>query len=227
MRTLLALVALWLVACSHDRVVPPPVPAPIEIAARTLPIPPPPSFHGVVTSRTSQMVTATAAGVIKELRVAKGDIVAAGQVLAILDDPALRATAAKMPKRSKARAAIEKRLASMKIIAPSGGIVSAIEIAAGAATKRGASVLRLSSTKRLQLRFALPHDQQGRIAKGTKVRAMIAGRATPIDAVVRSVGPTTEAPIRIAIVDAELSGVRDTTGLFGTLADVTVAPETR
>jgi multidrug efflux pump subunit AcrA (membrane-fusion protein) len=213
------LVTLLLVACSADKVAPPMVPAPIELAANPRPAPSPPSFHGVVTSRVSQMVTATDAGVIKELRVGPGDIVEAGQVLAILDDPAQRAMLAKMPKRSKARIAIEKRLANMKIVAPVGGIVSSIQTTRGASATPGMPILRVSSTKRLQLRFALPQDAH--IANGTKVTATIAGRAKPIAAVVRSVTPTTDASLHLAIVDADIS-TRDIAGLHGALADVTV-----
>ena len=221
MKSLLLLVVIT--ACSQDRVAPPMVPAPIEIAANPRPAPSPPTFHGVVTSRSSQMVTASGDGVIEELRVAPGDIVEAGQVIAIVDDPAQRAILAKLPKRSKARMVIEKRLAAMTIVAPTGGIVSAIRTSPGARTKRGMPIVRLSSTKKLQLRFALPADQRVAIATGTKVTATIAGRTKPIEAVVRTV-ETTDEPRQLAIVDADLSlGGRDIVGLHGALADVTLA----
>ncbi len=210
-------------ACSQEKMAPPMVPAPIEIAANPRPAPSPPTFHGVVTSRSSQVVTATGDGVIKELRVAPGDMVDAGQVIAILDDPAERAMAAKLPKRSKARTAIERRLAAMTIVAPVGGIVSAIQTSPGATTKRGMPIMRVSSTKQLQLRFALPVDQRTAIAKGTKVSAIIAGRAKPIEAVVRSVAAP-DVPMQLSIVDADLAlGARDITGLHGALADVTLS----
>lgn len=222
MRTLI-LCVFALAACSPERIAPPQVPAPIEIAERPRPAPPPPSYQGVVTSRSSQMVTAPGENVIKELRVAPGDVVEAGHVIAILDDPALRASAQKLPKRSKARLQIEQRLAAMKLLAPVGGVVSSIQITKGATTKKGMSLLRISSTKRLQLRFALPQDAT--IAKGTKVKAIVPGRAKPLEAIVRSIGPATEAPLRISIVDADLSGAnaRDLAGLHGALADVTLA----
>jgi multidrug efflux pump subunit AcrA (membrane-fusion protein) len=217
-----AFVLLALVACAPDKIAPPQVPVPIEIAARALPAPTSPMFHGVVASRSVQPVIASADTVITKLRVANGDRVEAGQVLATLDDPALREKLATLPKRHRgARVAIEKKLANMKLVAPTAGVVSAIAITEGT-VKRGDELMRISSTKRLQLRFALPDDQRALVAKGTKVTATIAGRATPIDAIVRSVGPTSEAPLHIAIVDAELS-TRDIAGLHGALAEIQLA----
>jgi multidrug efflux pump subunit AcrA (membrane-fusion protein) len=214
-------VLLALVACAPDKIAPPQVPVPIEIAARALPAPASPMFHGVVASRSVQPVIASADTVITKLRVANGDRVEAGQVLATLDDPALREKLATLPKRSKARVAIEKKLANLKLVAPAAGVVSAIAITEGT-VKRGDELMRISSTKRLQLRFALPDEQRALVAKGTKVTARIAGRTKPIDAVVRSIGTTSDAPLHIAIVDAELS-TRDVAGLHGALAEIQLA----
>ena len=216
----LLVVSMALAACAPDPVAPPPVAAPIEIAARPRPPAPPPAFHGVITSRKSQIVIASDAVVVKELRVAAGDTVRTGQVLAVLDDPTLRASLAKLPKRSKARTAIEKRLANLTLLAPSAGIVASLQIAAGASTRRGDKLLRIANTKRLQLRFALPQEQYALIGKGTKVRATIAGRAQPIDAIVRSIAPQTDGPLPFSIVDADLVTARDAAGLHGAIAAV-------
>jgi multidrug efflux pump subunit AcrA (membrane-fusion protein) len=206
--------------CAHETAPPPPIIAPVEIAARPRPSLTPLSFQGVVMSRATRIVSANENGTIKELRVSAGDVVEAGQVIALLDDKALRAELANLPKRAKAaRTKLEKRLAQLQIVAPIGGVVSHLRIAAGERAIPGEPLARVSSAKRLQLRFALPADQT--ITKGTKVTAMIGNQ--PIPAIVRSVSPPLDAPLAFAIVDADIAiAPDDAARLLGALADISL-----
>ncbi|BDG60227.1 efflux RND transporter periplasmic adaptor subunit [Caldinitratiruptor microaerophilus] len=108
------------------------------------------SFSGQTVWGQEQVVTARAAGVVREVLVSEGRRVTAGQVVMRLENPTLpqevRAEQIAVEQARETLAQREQNLAKLKIVAPIDGVVTARDVAVGDTVGTGQNGARVLAT---------------------------------------------------------------------------------
>jgi RND family efflux transporter MFP subunit len=99
---------------------------------------------------------------------------------------------------------LRRQRAETEIRSPVAGTVSMRYIDPGTVVAPGTQIVRLVTSDALWVRFAVPADQAGDLARGKRVQARVAGLEAPIPAVVRQVAPELDPASQMILVEAEL-----------------------
>ncbi len=98
--------------------------------------------------------------------------------------------------------ALEQRKRSLTLRAPFAGRVTSCTANLGEFVAANRPLVRLASTSKLWVRFAVPVDASSQITPGRIVRVQVAGSSTPIRAEIRQVSPEVDSVSGMIIAEA-------------------------
>jgi RND family efflux transporter MFP subunit len=123
----------------------------------------------------------------------------------------------------------EQHLARSTLLAPIDGVVSMIRVKEGEVARPGTPVATVFDPRDLWVRFAVDNEYRAQVNVGTRVRAIVQGSGTVVDAVVRNVSTDLEPPLQFIVADADVddSNIDKATVGVGVVGSVRLLPGER
>lgn len=100
---------------------------------------------------------------------------------------------------------LERQLEETDLAAPFSGQIALVYREGGAVASPGKPVVRLISTDRSFVRFAVPPSEAGRLQAGAAVDVIVEWLAQPLPATIRDIAPEIDPPTGMVFFEAELA----------------------
>lgn len=117
---------------------------------------------------------------------------------------------AELARARGARAEVERLqalVAKADVVSPFDGIVTVVHVKEGETAAQGAAIARVADPRDLIMKFSVPKEHRGRIARGKRVELQIDGVDHPVWATVERIADEPP-PINFAVVEADIDDAK-------------------
>jgi RND family efflux transporter MFP subunit len=118
------------------------------------------------------------------------------------------ATGRRQEQRTKVET-LRVKLKDATLLAPADGRVSYLFHRQGERVEEGQAVVQIVSNDDLYIKFAIPGDKVGTMARGDEVDVVVDNRNGNVKAIVRSVAPIVDSVSQMILAEADLAGPND------------------